>query len=134
MNRSPAVALLILTGALAFSGCSPATTGELSTSEASPAAAAPTADQIKTIDDGIAWARALDESVPATELSNGIQKVGELVPEQDIWFEANNTIGADLISLNVEVLADPDEAGSKVDDLQDIIDDLEIAIDKGNAP
>lgn len=133
MNRTPAAALLILTGALAFSGCSPAATGESSTSEASPAAE-PTADQIKTIDDGIAWARALDESVPATELSNGIQKLGELVPEQDIWFEANNTIGADLISLNAEVLADPDEAGSKVDDLQDIIDDLEIAIDKGNAP
>ncbi|WP_313366396.1 hypothetical protein [Microbacterium sp.] len=133
MNRTPAVALLILTGALAFSGCSPATTGESSTSEASPAAV-PAADQIKTIDDGIAWAQALDESVPATELSNGIQKIGELVPEQDIWFEANNTIGADLISLNAEVLADPDEASSKVDDLQDIIDDLEIAIDKGNAP
>lgn len=133
MNRTPALALLALAGALTFTGCAPATISAPTPSETAPEAAL-TADQIVTIDDGIAWARGLDESASSTELSAGIRKLGELVPDQDIWFETSNTIGADLISLNAEVLANPDEAGSKGDDLQEIIDDLEAAIAKGDNP
>lgn len=133
MNRTPALALLALAGALTITGCSPATTSAPQPSETAQEAA-PTARDIVTIDDGIAWARGLDESASATELNTGIIKVGELVPDQDIWFDTSNSIGVDLIQLNAAVLASPDDAGSKVDDLNDIIDDLEAAIAKGNNP
>lgn len=92
------------------------------------------ASDIATIDDGIEWARGLDDSTTSTELSTGIQAIGHLVPEQDIWFDDSNDIGGDLISLNADVLANPDDAGSMVDDLNDIIDDLEAFISKGNRP
>lgn len=133
MKRTPTLALLALAGALTLTGCSPVAVSAPTPSETAQAVAL-TADQIVTIDDGIAWARGLDESVPATELGAGIRKIGELVPDQDIWFQRSNTLGTDLISLNAEVLANPDDAGSKVDDLQQIIDDLEAAIAKGDNP
>lgn len=133
MNRTPALALVALTGALVFTGCTPSESNSPRPSEASQEAT-PTAEEIVSLADGIAWARGLDESASATELSAGIRKIGDLVPEQDIWFETSNTIGTELVSLNADVLASPDEAGSKVDDLNDIIDDLTAALDKGNTP
>lgn len=133
MNRTPALALVALTGALALTGCTPSASNSPRPSEASQEAA-PTAEEIVSLADGIAWARGLDESASATELSAGIRKIGDLVPEQDIWFETSNTIGTELVSLNADVLASPDDAGSKVDDLNDIIDDITAALDKGNTP
>lgn len=133
MNRTPALAFLALAGALVFTGCTPTASNSPSPSGAALENAL-TADQIVSLDDGIAWARGLDESASAIELSAGIRKIGDLVPEQDIWFDTSNRIGAELVSLNADVLASPDDAGSKVDDLNDIIDDLNAALDKGNTP
>lgn len=133
MNRTPALALLALAGALTFTGCPPATTSAPKPSETAREAV-PAARDIVTIDDGIDWARGLDETVDADELGTGIRAIGDLVPEQDIWFDDSNSIGIDLIGLNTDVLANPDDAGSKVDDLNDIIDNLEAAIAKGNNP
>lgn len=133
MNRTPALALLALAGALTLTGCSPASVSAPTPSETAQETTL-TSDQIETIDDGIAWARGLDDSVTSTELSKGIVTIGTMVPEQDLWFEDNNQIGGDLIALNAEVLANPGEAGSKVDDLNEIVDDLEAAIAKGDNP
>lgn len=69
-----------------------------------------TAADIVTIDDGIEWARALNGSADAGE------------------------IGGALITLNADVLNDPDNAGTKVDDLNAVIDDLEASIEKGPTP
>ncbi|WP_217183997.1 hypothetical protein [Streptomyces sp. AC495_CC817] len=92
------------------------------------------ATDIRTIDDGITWARGLDATATAAEIDAGIVKIGTLVPDLDIWFDTGNKIGVDLIQLNADVMANQDDAGSKVDELNDIIDDLEAAIDKGNTP
>lgn len=134
MNRTPALAALALAGALIFTGCTPAPqTGNPTPSEATQQPAMTAAD-ITTIDDGVEWARGLDTSVTATELSKGIIRIGEFVPDLDIWFQTSNELSQNLISLNADVLAKQDDAGSKVDDLNDIIDDLEAAISKGNKP
>ena len=117
------VSILLLTGCAAAPAPAPV-----------PEPVAIEASDIQTMDDGIAWARGLTSDVSAEELSAGINAVGDLVPEQDIWFQDNNEIGGALITLNSDVLADPDNAGSKVDDLNDIIDDLEASIEKGPTP
>lgn len=134
MNRTPALAALALAGALIFTGCTPTPqTGDPTPSEAVQQPAMTAAD-ITTIDQGIEWARGLDGSVTATELSKGIIRIGEFVPDLDIWFQTSNELSQNLISLNADVLANQDDAGSKVDDLNDIMDDLEAAISKGNKP
>lgn len=92
------------------------------------------AADISTIDDGITWAHGLDKTVTSSELSKGINKIGDLVPDLDIWFETKNKIGQSIVKLNAAVLADPSNAGSKVDDLGAIMTDIEAAIAKGNAP
>lgn len=119
--------------AFALTGC--ASTTPASEPETTIAAeSAIDAASIETIDDGIAWARSLDETATANEISEGLNRISGLVPELDIWFEANNEIGRELITLNADVLADPDGAATKVDDLQVIVDDIETAIAEGNAP
>ena len=122
-----ALAVLLLTG------CAPTPPSSSPTPTATKEAAMP-ADSITTIDDGIAWARAIDKTITATELSHGINKIGDLVPTLDIGFRANNKIGQELIKLNAEVLNNPDTAGSKVDDLGDVITELQTAIAKGDVP
>jgi len=103
-------------------------------SESAPAATAISVSEIVDIDDGIAWARSLDDSVSARELTDGIDTIGALVPDLDLWFQDNNKIGQGLIALGLDVRDDPDNAGSKVDDLNDIVDDIEDSIAKGNVP
>ena len=121
--------------AMLLAGCTPSTTAESSpTSSSTATAPAPAADGIRDIDDGIAWARNLDSSVSAQELSTGINKIGDLVPDLDIWFARNNEIGASLIQLNALVLADPTNAASKLGALNVIVDDIEEAIAHGNNP
>ena len=130
-------AALAIAAVLALAGCASTTT--------SPDAAAPTptvavteqaikAAEISTIDDGIAWARGLDGDASAQEISAGVVAIGKLVPDLDIWFATNNEIGSALIQLNADVLGDPSNAGTKVDDLQAIVDDIEAAIEKGPNP
>jgi hypothetical protein len=59
-----------------------------------------------TLDDAIDWARDLDDSATADELSAGIQKIGALVPDLDIGFQESNEIGGSLVTLNADVLGD----------------------------
>ena len=122
--------VLVLTATLILAGCAPA--------PAEPASSlvptAPAADEIASTEDGIEWARSLDSSATPTELSTGIGAISDLVPSEDIWFQTNNKLGQALIRLNAEVLDDPENAGTKVDDLQSVIDDLEEAIAHGNKP
>ena len=87
------------------------------------------AERIATIDDGIAWARSLDEDTTAEELSVGISRIGDLVIASDIPSGEGEEISSALLELKTEVLADPDDADDHVEDLNEIVDDLEAAID-----
>lgn len=127
----PIIAALLLAGALTFTGCAAPAVEPEATATAETAIAA---TDIETIDDGIAWARALDGTATADELSEGITRLSRIIPDLDIWFQDNNAIGSDLINLNADVLSDPATAGTKVADLQAIVDDIEAAIAKGNTP
>lgn len=133
MFRARVLAPLAVVGALLIAGCAPTLPAAIPTPSAT-AESTITATDIKTIDDGIAWARGLDKTVSATELSHGINTISDLIPDLDIWFATNNKIQQGLTKLNTQVLADPSNAGSKVDDLNDIVDDLEAAIAKGDQP
>lgn len=134
MKTRSGLAPLIL-AALILTGCStPAPDAPPTTEAAEVAAPALTASDIVTIDDGIEWARGLDDTASADELSEGIDKIGALVPDLDIWFADNNEIGRALITLDIDVMGDRDNAGTKVDDLNAIIDDLEASIAKGQNP
>jgi len=87
------------------------------------------AESIDTIDDGIAWARSLDDDTTAEELSVGISRIGDLVIASDIPSDESTEISSALLELNTEVLADPDDADDHVEDLNEIVDDLEAAIE-----
>ena len=87
------------------------------------------AESIATMDDGIAWARSLDDDTTAEELSVGISRIGDLVIASDIPSEESKAISSALLELNTEVLADPDDADDHVEDLNEIVDDLEAAIE-----
>jgi uncharacterized lipoprotein YajG len=124
-------AIIITASILLLAGCSAP-----SEPPAEPTATAVTieAASITTIDDGIGWARSLDQTVRAAELAEGVQKIGDLVPQESIWFSTKNKIGGELISLNAEIQADPGSASVNVDDLNAIVDDIEAAIAHGNKP
>jgi len=92
------------------------------------------ASDITSTTDAIAWARALDNSATATELSEGIDKLGTYFAAEEVWFQTHNSLGQDLISLNADIVGNPNAAGSKVDDLQLIVDKIEDAIEKGDTP
>jgi hypothetical protein len=96
--------------------------------------AAISAASIETTDEGIAWARSIDDTVSADELGAGIRAIGDLLPGLDIWFQDSNQIGQALTSLNAAVLAEPDDAATKVNDLNAVVDDIEAAIEKGPNP
>jgi len=122
--------VLVLTVTFILAGCA-ATPAEPSPSVVPTS---PAADEIASTEDGIEWARNLDSSATSMELSTGIGAISDLVPTEKIWFQTNNELGHSLIRLNAEVLEDPENAGTKVDDLQSVIDDLEEAIAHGNKP
>ena len=125
------LAVVVLSVAL-LAGCSSAPTDEPT---AEPAAVETvTADDIDSMDSGIAWARGLDDSAGAEELSAGITEIGDYFVDEDVWFQTNNEIGQDLLALKVDVLNDPDDAGAKVDDLNLIVDRIEEAIEHGDQP
>ncbi|MET0830340.1 MAG: hypothetical protein ABWY26_12510, partial [Microbacterium sp.] len=54
---------------------------------------------IATIDEGIAWARGLDDDTTAEELSAGISRIGDLVISSDIASEEGNAISSALLEL-----------------------------------
>lgn len=134
MKTRATVLSVLIVSTLVLSGCGTASAPTAEPSASATAESRFQAVDIVTIDDGITWARGLGDWATATELSNGINKIGALVPEQDIWFATSNQIGSDLISLNLAIQEDPDNAAMKVDDLNAIIDQIEAAIEKGNAP
>jgi hypothetical protein len=134
--RSRRPTLLMVAGALLLAGCAVSPAAQRPTSSAEPSAVieAIEATDIRTIDEGIEWARNLPDDVPAQELSAGINAIGELVPDLDIWFATSNEIGRALIQLNAEVLEEPSAAAATTDDLKLIIEDIEAAIEKGPNP
>jgi hypothetical protein len=114
---------LMLALAVAFSGCatpSPEPTG---------AAEVDRAANITTIDEGIAWARSLDDDTTADELSVGIGRIGDLVIGLDISSEDSNEISSALLTLGTDVDSDPEDVDDHVEDLKEIVDDIEAAID-----
>jgi hypothetical protein len=118
---------------LALAGCStveatpapePAVSSATPTPVTTPVTIEPS--EIVTIEDGIAWARSIDETVTAEDLRAGVQAIAKLVPTLDLGFKDNNSIGAALIELNAATFStDPAEL---VDDLNAIVDDIEAAL------
>ena len=87
---------------------------------------------ISTIDEGIAWARDLDEEASVDELSAGIAKIGELVIALDIPDEERDKIGSALLTLDSEVDSNPEDVDDHIEELDEIVDDIEAAIEKGS--
>lgn len=86
--------------------------------------------------DAEAWAKKLNPGMTglSDEMSTGISKIGDIVPAEGIWFETNNKIGQELITLNNDVLDDPDGAAVKIDDLKALITEIQVAVDHGDKP
>ena len=128
------LALTALTGCsapAADSASAPVAEADSASSPGEPAAI--TASSIESIDDAIAWARGLDDSVTADELSTGIFRIEDLLTDLHIWF-GNNEVSGALNKLNAEVLARPADAGEKVAELNAVVDALEAAIEKSQNP
>ncbi|MCU1419846.1 MAG: hypothetical protein JWR57_1015 [Mycetocola sp.] len=126
---------LVVAAVLVLVGCSSGDVGRASEPVATESAAVNIkANEIGTMQEGFVWARSLDSTVDAGELSAGIGAIGDLVPNEEIWFATNNEIGQALVRLRNEVLERPEKAGTKVDDLNAIADDIEEAIEWGVRP
>ena len=123
--RRISVAVLVVT---LLAGCSSA-----SEPEPAPIVERISAIDIDSMDTGIAWARGLDSNATADELSLGIEQIGDYFVDEDVWFATNNEIRGALISLNAKVQSGQGTTGAKVGELNVIVDDIEEAIEKGNA-
>ena len=134
--------LLIVAATVALlAGCTgtaePETDGGSATSSESEASAtdAPIDPAgIESIDEGIAWARGLDDTAAADELALGIDALTDHLLDQEIAFETSNEIGQALMALNDDVRSAPETAGSRVVDLKAVVDRLETAIEAGATP
>ena len=91
-------------------------------------------ETIESMDEGIAWARALDDSVDAEEFALGIDAITDHLLDQEIAFETSNEIGQALMALGDEVRSAPETAGARVVDLKAVVDRLEAAIATGATP
>jgi len=89
---------------------------------------------INSMESGIAWARGIDASATADELSLGIGQIGDYFVDEDVWSATNNEIGGALITLNSKVQSGQGNTSQKVDELNMIVDDIETAIRKGQTP
>ncbi|MEH6782188.1 MAG: hypothetical protein V7618_11575 [Rhodoglobus sp.] len=103
-------------------------------SESAPESTAISASVVVDIDDGIVWARGLDDSVSTLEMTERIDTIGALLLDLDLWFQDSNEIGQGLFALGLDIRDDPDDAGSKVEDLNDIVDEIQDSISKGDVP
>lgn len=112
-----------------LSACAAETPETPVTNQAQPSSApAPIGyEQIDDVSDGVTWARGLSEKTPnlVDEMTAGIPLLVDSIVAADINAMANNSINQDLLSLQLDIFEDPENAASKVDDLNDIIDELE---------
>lgn len=125
-NQRAFATSLVLALTVSLSGCatpSPAPTG---VSEVDRAAS------LTTIDEGVAWARSLDDDTSAQELSEGIARIGDLVIALDISAQERNEVSSALLTLNTEVDSDPNDVDDHVEDLKEIVEDIEAAIENGS--
>ena len=131
--------LLIAVAAIAvLAGCTSTTepegavrSGTGSESEAAETVERIDPESIESMQEGIAWARALDDTAPADELSLGIERITDHLLDEEIEFETSNEIGQSLMALQDAVESAPDTAGAKVPELAAIADRIESAIAAG---
>ena len=105
--------------------------GSASTTEATQPGERIDPESIESMGEGIAWARALDDTAPADELSLGIERITDHLLDEEIEFETSNEIGQSLMALQDAVESAPDTAGAKVPELAAIADRIESAIAAG---
>jgi hypothetical protein len=121
-------AVTILALLLLLAGCS--ATVPLS----APAPVAVSASAIETLDDANAWADSLTGTASTEEMSEGLGRIGELVPSDEIWFETSNELGQDIISLNSDLFKNPDATAEHIASIQAILDRIDAAIAHGDKP
>jgi len=105
--------------------------GSTSTTEATQPGERIDPKSIESMEEGIAWARALDDTAAADELSLGIERITDHLLDEEIEFETSNEIGQSLMALQGAVESAPDTAGAKVPELAAIADRIESAIAAG---
>lgn len=131
---------LILIGALALTaaltGCtaSPVDTPARNSQSASPKPSPITVAQIGTIHDGLKWAAALPDTTTSLELRTGAKVIDDLVPRDKIWFATGNTIGQDIVKLNLDTFRDKSFAAVNVAEMKRIAIEIQTAIDHGDKP
>jgi hypothetical protein len=89
---------------------------------------------IESMEEGILWARTLDDTAAADELSVGVDRIIDHLLDEEIEFETSNEIGQALIALQTEVESAPESAGTRVADLKAIADRIESATGAGATP
>jgi hypothetical protein len=118
---------LVLALTVALSGCA--------TPSPEPTGAGEEVDRaasITSIDEGIAWARSLDDDTTADELSVGIGRIGDLVIGLNMSSEESSEISSALLTLSTEVDSDPEDVDDHVEDLKEIVDDIEAGIERAS--
>jgi len=134
--------LLIAVAAIAvLAGCTSTTepegavrSGTGSESEAAETVERIDPESIESMQEGIAWARALDDTAAADELSLGIERITDHLLDEEIEFETSNELGQSLMALRDAVESAPETAGAKVPELVAIADRIETAIAAGATP
>jgi hypothetical protein len=122
---------------LMLAGCSdasPSQTPQSASRSPSPSPAPITSGQILTIEDGLKWASSLTDTTSALELRTGAQKIDDLVPRDKIWFQTGNTIGQDIVELNLSTFNDSSHSAVNVAEMKRIAIEIQKAIDHGNRP
>jgi len=122
--------------AVGLAGCS-ATAPDKSADNsrsASPSPAPITAGQISTIQDGLKWAAGLPDMATPLELRAGAKAIEDLLPRDKIWFQTGNTIGQDLIKLNLATFNESSHSAENVAEMKRIAIEIQTAIDHGNKP
>ena len=120
---------LILVAVLALSGCAaetpPAT--QPAASPTSEAQGISSASEIVTLEDGIAYAKAISED--SAEIGATARALSDLTG--DLPTIAHNTINQDLMSLNLDAIENPDGAAAQRVELWRIVSEISAAQDAG---
>ncbi len=120
--KTVAIAIAVF-AVLATSGCANPATSSMDEPAASSASSQPVAaGDIHTLQDAVAWINSLNSSTPdlAQEMSAGIVAIEDAVVAADLPAMVNNEVNQALISLNSDVLANPDNAAKLLDELKAI--------------